>query len=118
MSNELPTGKARVMEALRTGGYSEIDRLSHKRTAEEALGKVAAENADDSDYWDRKGSIINAMLDELSPISDDMPESVAATIDIERQTLVARAGWNKMDPEELEAIWLQGHDTLPYTAEE
>ena len=54
------------------------------------------------------------MLDEVSPITDDMPSDVAESIDIERQTLVMRAGWNNMEPVELEALWLQSHDSLPY----
>lgn len=69
-------------------------------------------------YWDRKGGIITAMLDEISPITDEMPADLAEKIDIERQSLVMRTGWNQMEPEELEAMWLEGHETLPYATEE
>ncbi len=67
--------------------------------------------------FERKGDIIIAMLDEISPITEDMPRNVAERIDVERQVLAMRAGWNNMEPAELEAMWLQSHDALPYPTE-
>lgn len=76
--------------------------------------EAGVEASDQFGYWERKGGIITAMLDEISPITDDMPEETAQRIDIERQSLAMRAGWNQMEPEELEAMWLETHDSLPY----
>lgn len=77
-------------------------------------GDTSHEPSGQFGYWERKGGIITAMLDEISPITDDMPEHVAGQIDIERQSLAMRAGWNQMEPEELEAMWLESHGSLPY----
>lgn len=65
-------------------------------------------------FWERKGAMIIAFLDETMPITDDMPEHIAEAIDIERQTFVMRSGLNNMTPDELEAKWLEGHESLPY----
>ena len=64
-------------------------------------------------YWRRKGTVITAMLDEIYPITVEMPEDIVEGIEIERQMLVMRAGWNMLEPAELEGLWLQSHDTLP-----
>lgn len=75
------------------------------------------ESKSELSYWDRKGGIITAMLDEIKPITEDMPEDVAEQVDVERQSLVLRAGWSAMEPEELEELWLQRYNSLPYTTE-
>lgn len=72
----------------------------------------------ESNYWRRRGSVITAMLDEICPMTEDMPEDVTESIDIERQMIVMRTGWHQMEPEELEALWLQSHDSLPSLTED
>ena len=64
---------------------------------------------------DRKGGVITAILDEVYPINDGMPVAAVESIDVQRQTLVRRAGLNSMELSELEAIWLAHHDSLPYS---
>jgi hypothetical protein len=55
-------------------------------------------------YSERKAELIATILDRIKPIPEDAPDDIKQNIDVERQLLVIRTGWNKMSIEELENL--------------
>lgn len=69
-------------------------------------------------FWERKGTMIGAFLDEAMPLSDETPRDAYDGIDAERQMFAMRSGLTQMEPEDLERRWLESHDRLPYSQNE
>ena len=51
-----------------------------------------------------KAELIEEILNRIKPIPKDAPQNVQDAIDVERQALVLRAGWNNMSIEELKIM--------------
>jgi hypothetical protein len=57
-----------------------------------------------NDEFRERAQLIGTILNRIKPIPDDAPPNVKEVIDVERQLLVIRVGWNKMSMDELKML--------------
>lgn len=59
---------------------------------------------EEAPLFTEKERLIEEILNRIKPIPKNAPQDVQDAIDMERQVLVLRAGWNNMSTEELKKI--------------
>lgn len=101
-----------------------MDKANRVAMAVKYINRVSGEvglkiiNALQEEVDSEQGKItrlISLMLDDVAPIKDEMPADIKEAIDVERQSLVLRSGWNTCSLGELEITYLESSGRkLPY----